>query len=81
LLGPMLHHAEPLPYEQLVEKFRLASPAQASNLLITARRMFVRVLRAVIGEYEPDEKAIDAEIAELMEQLSRTPLRGRPSGP
>ena len=71
LLNPLLHHDEPLPYEELVKRFGLTSPAQASNVLITAKRMFARVLRSVIGEYEEDEEQIDAEIADLQNILAR----------
>jgi len=72
LLDPLLHEAEPVPYEQLVEQYQLASPAQASNLLITARRMFERALRSLIGEYEKDEAEIDAEIVDLHRALEKS---------
>jgi DNA-directed RNA polymerase specialized sigma24 family protein len=69
LLAPALEGAAPLSYEQLVAKHRLESPAQASNLLMTSKRMFERNLRAVIGEYTDDDQ-IDGEIADLREILS-----------
>ena len=71
LLAPMLDGAEPMPYEALVERFALRSPAQASNVLITGKRMFERALRAVVGEYAADEAEVDEEIAELRQILSR----------
>lgn len=71
MLGPMLNQVPPEPYERLVERFALASPAQASNVLITAKRMFERAVRSRIAEYEPDEANIDAEIADLQTILSR----------
>jgi len=71
ILAPILHQGEAMPYEQLVQRYALASPAQASNVLITAKRMFVRVLRSLIAEYEPDEAQIDAEIADLQQALSQ----------
>jgi DNA-directed RNA polymerase specialized sigma24 family protein len=70
LLNPMLHGAEPVSYEELVARHGLGSAAKASNLLVTARRMFVRELREMIAEYEPDEAKIDAEIADLLRILS-----------
>ena len=49
-----------------------ASPRPpASNVLITAKRTFVRVLRGLVGEYEQDETQIDAEIADLQKVLAR----------
>jgi len=71
LLGPMLHGAEPIPYEDLVKRFGLQSPSQASNLLMTAKRVFARALRAVVGEYARESDEIEAEIRELMEVLAR----------
>jgi len=68
---PTLHGAEPLDYAVLIERFALQSPSQASNVLITGKRIFARVLREVVGEYalQPDE--IESEIRELREILGR----------
>ena len=71
ILGPLLDGTEPLEYQALVERFGLASPAQASNVLMTGKRMFARSLRSVVAEYERDESEIDAEIADLRKILSR----------
>jgi hypothetical protein len=54
-----------------VEKFGFRSPTEASNALVTAKRMFVRALRAVVAEYARDENGIDREIEELRAILSR----------
>lgn len=69
---PMLEGAAAMPYRELVERFDLVSQAQAANVLITAKRMFVRVLRAVVGEYELDEREIDGEIDELRTILAES---------
>jgi hypothetical protein len=70
VLSPTLEGSEPVPYEQLVHQFGLQTPRQASNAVITAKRMFVRHLQMVIGQYaEPDE--IKAEIDDLARILSR----------
>ena len=81
LLAPLLHDALAAPYEQLVERFGFASPAQASNVLMTAKRMFVRAVRATIGEYELEDEQIDEEIADLHRILARGASRssGSPS--
>jgi DNA-directed RNA polymerase specialized sigma24 family protein len=70
LLAPMLYDVPPMRYEQLIERFNLESPVRATNLLVTAKRMFVRVLRAMIAEYEPDELKIDLEIEALQKALA-----------
>ncbi|MBC8105708.1 MAG: sigma-70 family RNA polymerase sigma factor [Anaerolineae bacterium] len=70
ILGPTLRDEPTMEYAQLVERFGLKSPAQASNVLITAKRMFERTLRSVVAEYA-DESAIDEEINDLRIVLSR----------
>ncbi len=71
VLNPMLHDAEPLGYEELVRRFGLTSPSQASNLLVTGKRMFARVLRTLVAEYAREDADIDQEIADLTEILSK----------
>jgi RNA polymerase sigma-70 factor (ECF subfamily) len=71
VLGPMLHDAAPLGYEELVKQFGLTSPSQASNLLVTGKRMFARVLRSLIAEYAREDADIDQELADLTEILSK----------
>lgn len=65
VLDPSLEGADPEPYDQLVKRFGFTSPAVASNALVTAKRMFERTLRSVVGEYASDESEIDREIADL----------------
>jgi RNA polymerase sigma-70 factor (ECF subfamily) len=62
---PILEDATPVPYEELVERFGFKSPIQASNVLLSAKRMFARTLKAVIGEYVSGEDEVEAEIEEL----------------
>lgn len=72
ILAPILQGTEPADYRELVERFGLRSPSQASNVLITAKRMYERVLRSVIAEYASDERDIEEEIGELHEILARS---------
>jgi RNA polymerase sigma factor (sigma-70 family) len=68
--GPILEHAEPVPYEQLTSRLGLVSPIQAANLLITTKRMFQRVLRDVVTEYADSPTCVDEEIVDLFNTLS-----------
>ena len=68
VLAPAEGRADPPNYEQLVAQFSLASPAHASNLLVTAKRTFTRILRQVVGQYV-DESDIDQEIRDLRDAL------------
>lgn len=69
LLEPSLQGTAPVDYEELVARFGLQSPSQASNVLVTAKRTFARALRSVVGEYALGDEEIDAEIRELREIL------------
>lgn len=70
LVAPLLEGAAPADYETIVEQYGLKSPAQASNVLITGKRMFARALRATVGEYTRDHEEIDAEIDQLQQILA-----------
>lgn len=71
VVAPILDGVEPLPYEQVVERFGFRSPTEASNALVAAKRMFVRALHTVVAEYARDKDGIDIEIEELRAILSR----------
>lgn len=71
-LGPILDDSAPMPYEELVARFGLRSPSEASNLLITAKRMFARTLREVVRETVADDRDVANEIQELKRILSKS---------
>jgi len=72
ILAPILEGAEPADYRELVKRFGLRSPSQASNVLMTAKRTYERVLRSVVAEYAEDAQEIDQEIGELREILAQS---------
>lgn len=57
-------------YDSLVARLGLESPAQASNLLMTAKRQFRRTLEDSIAEYAVEPSAIMLEVAELQRILA-----------
>jgi DNA-directed RNA polymerase specialized sigma24 family protein len=65
VLGPTLHGRAPVPLGELVARFGF-TPEQASNLLVTGKRMFARNLRGVVGEY-----AEEADVEEEVRLLRR----------
>jgi hypothetical protein len=71
VLAPTLEGAEPESYEQLVARLNLTGVDAASNLLVTAKRMFARSLRGVVGEYMGEGGEVDQEIADLRAILAR----------
>jgi RNA polymerase sigma-70 factor (ECF subfamily) len=70
VVGPTLLGRPAPPYEQLVEGIGFASPTQASNCLVTAKRMFARTLRQVVTEYAGEDANVEAELRDLMSILS-----------
>jgi len=71
VLIPTLQGSEPVPYEQLLAQVGLADVQTASNLLITAKRMFSRSLKGVIRDYMGEDGQLEQEIAELRAVLAR----------
>jgi RNA polymerase sigma-70 factor (ECF subfamily) len=71
VLAPTLGQSEAVPYEELIEKAGFSSPVQAANALVTAKRMFARIIRQVISEYEGTDAEIDSELNDLHEILAR----------
>jgi hypothetical protein len=71
LLDPVFNETTPPPYEQLIERFHLRSPTDASNLLLSAKRIFKSHLHRVIQDYAGQDAATAAEIQELEEFISR----------
>lgn len=70
VVGPTLLDRPAPPYEQLVADLGFASPTEASNCLVTAKRMFARHLREVVNEYAGGDADVEAELADLMAVLS-----------
>jgi DNA-directed RNA polymerase specialized sigma24 family protein len=71
VVAPVLDGAVVGSYDQLTAQYGFQSAVQASNALITAKRMFARVLRAVVAEYAKDQREVDQELVELRTILSR----------
>jgi DNA-directed RNA polymerase specialized sigma24 family protein len=71
ILQPLLGAQNALPYETLVTRYGFQSPMQASNALITAKRMFRRLLEEVIRDTVETEAQVEAEIRELKRVLSK----------
>jgi len=77
ILLPALRNVEPTPYGELVESLHIDSATQASNLLVTAGRMFTRCLRNILSAYQVSQEDIETEIRDLWQAVSR-PGAGKP---
>ncbi len=71
LLEPLLNDAPQVPYDQLIESFGLKSPSDASNMLLSAKRIFKMHLTRVIKEYAEADAATAEEIRALEEFVTR----------
>ncbi|HEY3862702.1 MAG TPA: hypothetical protein VGO59_12525 [Verrucomicrobiae bacterium] len=71
LLEPLFNDAPQVPYEQLIERFGLKSPTDASNMLLSGKRMFKTHLTHVIKEYAEQDAATAQEIQALEEFIAR----------
>jgi len=70
MLAEFFENQPPISYETLAAQLGLRSPTQAANLLVTAKRLYARMLRVAVNEYEHDEANIEAEIADLQNTLA-----------
>ena len=75
LLAPVFDGVSPAPYEQLIERFGLRSPTDASNMLLSAKRIFKMHLNKVIQEYAEQDAATAMELHALEEFVSRMAKR------
>jgi DNA-directed RNA polymerase specialized sigma24 family protein len=67
--GPAMESTEPRNYGELASEAGLTTPMEAMNALVTAKRMFRRVLEEVVAEYVDDPADIEAEVSELLAAL------------
>lgn len=70
IVDPIFNNTQAPSYQRIVEQFGYENPAQACNILVTGKRMFARILRAIITEYVADEELVDEEINELWKILN-----------
>jgi hypothetical protein len=75
LLEPIFNGAAEVPYDQLVDQFGLKSPTDASNTLLSAKRIFKAHLSKVIKEYARQDAAMAAEVLALEDFLFRLAKR------
>lgn len=69
---PMLLGEPPTPYPVLLEAMGLPSVAQASNMLITIKRRFVRTLEREVGGTVLHRGQVEDEMLELIRALERS---------
>lgn len=76
LLEPVFNNAPQMPYEQLVQQFGLKSPLEASNTLLSGKRIFKAHLDEVIAAYTGRDAATALEVDALKDFLGRLSKNG-----
>jgi hypothetical protein len=71
MIEPLLNDAPQTPYEELIERFELKSPTDASNMLLSGKRIFKAQLSEVIKEYAEQDAATAVEVRALEEFVAR----------
>jgi RNA polymerase sigma-70 factor (ECF subfamily) len=64
-LKPATENTAPEPHESIARRLNLPSPQHAANLLVTAKRMFTRLFKIVVGRYAADQDEVRDEVSEL----------------
>jgi DNA-directed RNA polymerase specialized sigma24 family protein len=67
LLDPTLEGREPPPLKELCQRYGLASEKAASNMVITVRRRFQRVLRKQLRSTVSSDAEADEELRDILE--------------
>ena len=76
LIEPVFNNAPQVPYDELVERFGLKSPLEASNTLLSGKRIFKVHLDTVIHEYAEKDSATALEVQALKDFLVRLSKSG-----
>jgi len=76
LLEPIFNDAAQLSYDQLIDQFGLKSPTDASNTLLSTKRIFKAHLSKVTEEYAGQDATAAIEIQALEDFLVRLAKRG-----
>jgi RNA polymerase sigma-70 factor (ECF subfamily) len=71
-LAPLFNGTEAPAHREVMQKLAFNSAQQVSNALVTAKRLFARVLRSIVGEYAQDKEEIEAELRDLWTILARS---------
>jgi RNA polymerase sigma-70 factor (ECF subfamily) len=71
VLLPMTEGAEPAAHDELARRYKLPSASHASNALGSAKRLFTRLFRDVVGEYAQDDAEVDSELRDLWDAFAK----------
>ncbi|MEN6309779.1 MAG: hypothetical protein ABFD91_18690 [Anaerohalosphaeraceae bacterium] len=64
-LSPIRNQTPPVGLKSLCDEFQIAGQDRASNMIITVKRCFRRILEEHLSQYAQDNSSVEAEIKEL----------------
>ena len=70
ILSPIMDNRAASSLKELCERYGIESEAKASNMIITVKRCFGRVLKDQLGRFVREDSEIEDEINELFEIIS-----------
>jgi DNA-directed RNA polymerase specialized sigma24 family protein len=70
VLGPILHNKKAPSRAALCKQYKIPNEQQVSNMIVSVKRRFTRVLRRHLRLLVPAESDVDEEIRELITTLS-----------
>ena len=71
IIDPLINDVSPPDYKDLATRHELTNDKAAMNLLVTGKRQFDRILRAIVRDYVTkgsDQDAVKLEVAKQLEQ-------------
>lgn len=78
IVRPFWEGEPPERYAKLVHTHGFTSPLQASNALLSVKRMFSRIFREVIRDYIRDESLVRHELDDILQSLRQFGYQGDP---
>jgi DNA-directed RNA polymerase specialized sigma24 family protein len=75
VVTPVLDGAEPVPLPRLCAQYNIEGESTASNMIVTVKRRFRKVLEQRLQEHVEDENDVPQELNELIEVLSNAGAR------
>jgi hypothetical protein len=76
IVRPLWEGGTPARYNHIIREHGLKSPLQASNALLSVKRMFNRIFREVIREYAREESLVQHELDDIVKSLRQFGFKG-----